>query len=753
MALENYTNRALNGVFAIDKPTDVGSAAIDYKIKKQLAKILGVSNKKAPKVGHAGTLDPFASGVLIIGVGEGTKELHKLESDEKEYLATVRLGWQTDTDDFTGQIISTVSPVGIDKDKIEKSLAKLRGKIKQKPSSYSAKRIAGTGGKRAYDIMREGGEVELPEVDIEVYELELLEMGDLIQADFFDSEENKHIVECLDIKIKARVSSGTYIRALARDLGANLGVGGHLRSLRRTRVGKIGSRFNWEIQKCQNLNNILTIEDIDGFKNILNPYPNGSVVTLGSFDGVHLGHQKLIKTTVQQAKKIGSKSVVLVIDSGSIVTEESLTTLDYRIKLIKSLGVSEVKVVNLSNIKDLEYTSFLDKLISQIGLREFVMTEEMRFGKNREGEIDSVSNYLSAKDINVKRVDLEQVEDGEKISSSDIRSLIKVGKVDEASKMLGKSYKLSGLVVHGFERGRKIGFPTANLEDIKTIIPAEGVYYGSVSWKDKHEAHREAAMISIGKNPTFSNDSLSVEVNLPKFNTKKNDQNQLNLYDKELNIAFSAKIREMIKFESIEDLKSNLDYCAKLTLAAWSVDRGGVIVFPTDTVFGLGTALSNSSGLDKIYQLKNRERSKKLQRMVGSVKQAVQLGEFGSQEIALAEKFWTDDRKGEISKGGLTIVAGEWAYRMPSNKVALDLLNLTGPMWTTSANPSGDITPKNSREIENYFGSKINYYFDDIFNEISSSNQASTVCEVKDGEVIIYREGKITEKMLKEALR
>jgi tRNA pseudouridine55 synthase len=177
------------------------------------------------KVGHAGTLDPMATGVLVLGVERATKLLGQLALDSKAYLATIRLGSATTTDDAEGDVLSQVDASGVDADALRAEIAKLTGELDQVPSSVSAVKVAG---QRAYALVRAGERVELPPRRITVHRFDVLALRREDEATELDV-----LVEC---------SSGTYVRALARDLGVALDVGGHLAALRRTRVGPFDLR-------------------------------------------------------------------------------------------------------------------------------------------------------------------------------------------------------------------------------------------------------------------------------------------------------------------------------------------------------------------------------------------------------------------------------------------------------------------------------------------------------------------------------
>ncbi len=185
-----------------------------------VAKLRGIAGTR--RVGHAGTLDPMATGLLVIGVDAGTKLLTFLVGANKTYEARIRLGANTITDDAEGDIISTADASGITKEQIESAINSLRGEIMQVPSSVSAIKIDG---ERAYAKVRGGDEVKLAARPVTIHKFEITSEP-VVAGEFVDFDA---IIDC---------SSGTYIRALARDLGAALEVGGHLTALRRTKVGQ-----------------------------------------------------------------------------------------------------------------------------------------------------------------------------------------------------------------------------------------------------------------------------------------------------------------------------------------------------------------------------------------------------------------------------------------------------------------------------------------------------------------------------------
>ena len=205
------------GIVVVDKPAGMTSHDVVARCRRIFA---------TRRVGHAGTLDPMATGVLVIGVDRATKILGLLTAASKSYAATIRLGQTTSTDDADGELLCGVSAERLTLEAIAAAVAGLRGDIDQVPSAVSAIKVDG---RRAYRLVREGHAVELEARPVRIDRFEVLAVAIRSQD-----------AGIIDVDVDVDCSSGTYIRALARDLGAALGVGGHLTSLRRTRVGRFG---------------------------------------------------------------------------------------------------------------------------------------------------------------------------------------------------------------------------------------------------------------------------------------------------------------------------------------------------------------------------------------------------------------------------------------------------------------------------------------------------------------------------------
>ena len=277
------------GLVLIDKPTDWTSHDVVAKVRKAVG---------TKKVGHAGTLDPLATGLLVLGIESGTKLLTFLVGADKTYEATIRLGQATVSDDSQSETIFTASPeklANLNEKAVLEQIANLTGVISQTPSSVSAIKVDG---KRAYDLVRAGETVELKKREVTVARFELLRFS--------------RVDDFVDITVAVDCSSGTYIRALARDLGAALEVGGHITALRRTRVG------NFDVSQASNLEqleNLKLIPLIDAARDL---FP---VIELEDSDVTDLVHGKRLLGRALAAGLVAGRSpkgeLVAVLESAN----------------------------------------------------------------------------------------------------------------------------------------------------------------------------------------------------------------------------------------------------------------------------------------------------------------------------------------------------------------------------------------------------------------------------------------------------
>jgi tRNA pseudouridine55 synthase len=261
----------IHGFVIVDKPAGMTSHDVVHQIRK-------LANTK--KVGHAGTLDPDATGVLVVGLGKATRLLTFIVADNKTYQATIRLGQSRTTDDAQGEIIETKNCEKITEESIKKELDKFVGDIQQIPSSVSAIKVDG---KRAYDLVRQGEKVELAPRSVHISAI--------------DVHEIKKIDEFIDVAVTVHCSSGTYIRAIARDLGNSLQVGGHLTNLRRTQSGQ------WSITNANKLTDLKpgSLPIISMAQVATSIFPS---VTIGQDETEDFIHGRSVRTTHTPAETI-----------------------------------------------------------------------------------------------------------------------------------------------------------------------------------------------------------------------------------------------------------------------------------------------------------------------------------------------------------------------------------------------------------------------------------------------------------------
>ncbi len=285
--------------------------------------------------------------------------------------------------------------------------------------------------------------------------------------------------------------------------------------------------------------------------------PN-SAVTVGTFDGVHLGHRTLISTLVKAAKDIGGRSVLVTFDPhprevlhGARNTVDLLTTIEERAEILHELGVDMMVVIPFDrDFSLLSSEAFIRNIIHQkVGLGRFIIGYDHQFGHNREGTIKTVNELSKSLGYGVLLVEAHEVEHHTVSSSRIRRALINDGDAALAKALLGRPYPLSGTVVHGDKNGRKIGYPTANIRvaNHRKVVPKNGVY----AVKAKLEDREFDGMLNIGVRPTVtSEEEVRIEVHLFDFNEQ--------IYGRELSIKFYERIRDEQKFSGLDALKKQL---------------------------------------------------------------------------------------------------------------------------------------------------------------------------------------------------
>ncbi|MBC5774882.1 bifunctional riboflavin kinase/FAD synthetase [Pontibacter sp. KCTC 32443] len=293
------------------------------------------------------------------------------------------------------------------------------------------------------------------------------------------------------------------------------------------------------------------IRDIAEFPQL--SYP---VVTSGTFDGVHVGHQKILKRVIERARHSNGQSVVITYWPHPrlvLFPEDNdlklLSTIDERIEQLRSFGIDYLLIIPFT--KDFSRTSsrsfITDILVKALHTKVLVIGYDHRFGKNREGSFEHLKSHSSKYGFEVEEIPRQDVDDVG-VSSTKIRKALESGDLETASSYLGRNYTLSSVVVEGNKLGRTIGYPTANLAlpGPHKLIPANGVY---AVWATIN-GERHPGMMNIGMRPTVDGTHLTLEVHLLNFNR--------DIYGETLTVDFVAQLRQEEKFSSLDALKAQL---------------------------------------------------------------------------------------------------------------------------------------------------------------------------------------------------
>ena len=279
----------------------------------------------------------------------------------------------------------------------------------------------------------------------------------------------------------------------------------------------------------------------------------GFVATIGMFDGVHQGHQFVLRHVVQQAQERGLQSLCITFDH-SPRQEQVLTPLDEKLRLIRQTGIDHIEVLAFTpELKSLTARQFMTQVLKeQLGVSLLLTGYDNRFGHNREEGFDDYVRYGRELGIEVRSLPPAPSEgEGEAVSSSLIRQLLTNGNVEEAAVCMGHRYTITGRVTHGEHVGTGMGYPTANLvpDDPCQLIPASGVYAVYVSPNTQHPSPYKG-MMNIGTRPTFGAHPQTLEVHLLHY--------QGDLYDQQLSVSFVSRLREERRFDNAETLKEQI---------------------------------------------------------------------------------------------------------------------------------------------------------------------------------------------------
>ena len=277
------------------------------------------------------------------------------------------------------------------------------------------------------------------------------------------------------------------------------------------------------------------------------------VVTLGNFDGVHLGHQAIFKQVVARALELDGTSVAFTFEPhplkvlSPLRSPRLLSTFREKMEQIEASGMDAVICARFTpEFASQNPEDFVrDVLVGGVGVRDLFVGHDYAFGKDRKGDIAFLRDAGARHGFGLHVIGPVKVE-GIIVSSTKIRSLIMDGEVCLASKLLGRPYSIEGTVIPGHSRGRGIGFPTANITTPNELPPREGVYAVTILVEGRE--YRGAA--NIGKNPTFGDLALSYEVHIFDFDK--------DLYGRHLKMAFVKRVRDEVKFKSVEELKKQI---------------------------------------------------------------------------------------------------------------------------------------------------------------------------------------------------
>lgn len=286
----------------------------------------------------------------------------------------------------------------------------------------------------------------------------------------------------------------------------------------------------------------------------------GGALTIGNFDGVHRGHVRIIEQLKQWAIALDGPAVVFTFDPHPVrilrpeMAPVPLTWIDRKTDLLSECGVDAVVAYPTDRaLLDLSYEEFFDRIVrTQMNAKAMVEGPNFCFGRGREGTIEQLQALCTRHAIELSIVE-PLLEGSSYISSSRIRELVKNGEIDAAAKLLTHPYRIRGMVTHGQARGSELGFPTANLEAVDTLVPGFGIYAGR-AYLD-HRLHWAA--IHIGPNPTFGERMTKVEIHILDFGES--------LYGQVLEVDFVRRLRDIRQFDSAESLRQQVEQDVALT--------------------------------------------------------------------------------------------------------------------------------------------------------------------------------------------
>jgi riboflavin kinase / FMN adenylyltransferase len=286
----------------------------------------------------------------------------------------------------------------------------------------------------------------------------------------------------------------------------------------------------------------------------------GGAVAIGNFDGVHRGHLEIVKRLLERARAVGGPAIVFTFDPHPVrllrpdQSPPPLTWTERKAELLAAHGVYMVVAYRTDQeLLNLSAREFFDKIVlGALKAKALVEGPNFYFGHNREGNVDLLAKLADAAGLSLDVVPPVEI-DGDLVSSSRIRTLIAAGDVAKAGQLLSAPYRIRGMVTHGAGRGGKLGFPTANLEGIDTLLPKTGVYAG----RALVQSILYPAAINLGPNPTFGESAVKVEIHLLDYHDS--------LYGQPLEVEFLDRLRDVASFASPQALVQQLEQDIKRT--------------------------------------------------------------------------------------------------------------------------------------------------------------------------------------------
>ncbi len=277
----------------------------------------------------------------------------------------------------------------------------------------------------------------------------------------------------------------------------------------------------------------------------------GCVLTIGNFDGIHRGHQKIIKALVAKANTLGVPSIVISfsVPPESFFGRPKARLSSFRDKhlFLESLGVEKHLLIRFNkDFSQMSAQTFVeDVLLAKLKMRCCFIGDDFRFGKDRQGDYSMLENMAKTSDFVAQKVNRVTV-NGKRVSSSEIRELLRQGEFSMAEELLGRPFAIKGRIMHGEKRGRTIGFPTINISIGRKLSPVLGVFAVLIEL-NKKTYH---GVCNVGKRPTIGGEKILLEVNIFDFDK--------NVYGEHAKVLFRHRIREEMKFESVQQLQSQI---------------------------------------------------------------------------------------------------------------------------------------------------------------------------------------------------